>query len=106
MFDWDDLRVFLAAARGRSLAGAALRLGMDATTVGRRIQRLESALGATLFVRSAKGLTLTSAGARLHQSAVSIEAAVETAREGDTRPGVSGTVRISASEAFGTQILA
>ena len=43
MFDWDDLRVFLATARGGSFAAAASRLGMDATTVGRRIARLTHA---------------------------------------------------------------
>ncbi|MGU3455392.1 LysR family transcriptional regulator [Brevundimonas sp. M1A4_2e] len=40
MFDWDDLRVFLAAARAGSLATAAQRLGVDAATVGRRVARL------------------------------------------------------------------
>ena len=65
MFDWDDIRIFVAAARAGSLGGAAQRLGIDAATVGRRVARLESALKSTLVVRSASGLQLTPAGAQL-----------------------------------------
>ena len=65
MYDWDDLRIFIAAARAGSLGGAAQRLGVDAATVGRRVARLESALKSTLVVRSTTGLQLTAAGAQL-----------------------------------------
>ena len=65
MLDWDDLRVFLTTGRSGSFSGAGARLGMDATTVARRIRRLETALRCTLFVRSPHGLQLTAAGARL-----------------------------------------
>ncbi len=44
MADWDDLRVFLAVARGESLSGAGKALKIDPATVGRRIARLEEAL--------------------------------------------------------------
>ena len=106
MKDWDDLRVFMAAARSGSLAGAALRLHMDPTTVGRRIQRLEASLKSTLLVRSPKGLQLTAAGARLREAGLSVETAIDTASETDGSGGVTGTVRISVSEGFGGQILA
>lgn len=106
MKDWDDLRVFMAAARSGSLAGAALRLHMDPTTVGRRIQRLEASLKSTLLVRSPKGLQLTAAGARLREAGLSVETAIDTASEADSSGGVTGTVRISVSEGFGGQILA
>ena len=69
MFDWNDLRVFLVAARSGSLTSAAQHLGMDAATVGRRTARLESAVTATLFIRSVSGLQLTAAGARLLEAA-------------------------------------
>ena len=46
--DWDDLRIFLAVARTESLSGAGRRLGMDASTIGRRIARLEAAVDAGL----------------------------------------------------------
>jgi len=106
MKDWDDLRVFMAAARSGSLTSAALRLHMDATTVGRRIQRLEASLKSTLLVRSSRGLQLTAAGARLREAGLSVEAAIDAAGEGDAPGGVSGTVRISVSEGFGGQIVA
>ena len=43
--DWDDLRIFLSVSRTESLSGAGRRLGMDASTIGRRIARLERAVG-------------------------------------------------------------
>ena len=105
-FDWDDLRIFLAAARGGSLTAAAGRLGIDAATVGRRVGRLESALKSTLFVRSASGLDLTAVGARLQQIALDAEAAMEAAVEAGSVDAVGGTVRLSVAEGFGGAILA
>lgn len=106
MFDWDDLRVFIAAARGGTTAAAAQRLGLDATTVGRRIAALESALKATLFIRTRSGLQLTATGARLLETAGSAETAMNLAAEIAQADAVAGAVRISAPEAFGGQILA
>ena len=63
--DWDDLRIFLAVARTESLSGAGRRLQIDPATVGRRIARLEDAIGASLFVKSPQGYALTEAGGRL-----------------------------------------
>lgn len=106
MFDWDDARVFAEAARSGALGRASTRLGMDAATVGRRIARLETALKATLVVRDRSGLRLTAAGSQFLKS---IELAERALSEGEqaVRPDtVGGTVRISASEGFGTAILA
>jgi len=64
-FDWDDLKVFVAAAERGSLTAAAASLGINTATVGRRVGRLESALKATLLIRSPAGLQLTAAGARV-----------------------------------------
>ena len=50
MFDWDDLRYFLALHRHGSLVGAASAVGADPTTVSRRVAVLERALGSKLFV--------------------------------------------------------
>jgi len=106
MFDWDDLKVFIAAARTGSLTAAAQRLGVDAATVGRRVSRLESALKSTLLARSPAGLQLTAAGAQLLAIALDAETAMEAAAQ-VTRPDViAGTVRISAAEGFGSAILA
>lgn len=106
MFDWDDLRIFLAAARSASLTGAAQTLGIDAATVGRRIARLESALKATLFVRSPSGLQLTAAGGRLLETGLDAESAMEAAAHAGEADIVGGTVRISVSEGFGTALAA
>jgi DNA-binding transcriptional LysR family regulator len=106
MFDWDDLRVFVATARAGTAATAAKRLNLDATTVGRRVAALESALKATLFVRSRSGLQLTATGARLLEIAATAEAVMNTAEEAGRVDQIAGTVRISASEGFGSRILA
>jgi DNA-binding transcriptional LysR family regulator len=106
MFDWDDLRVFIAAARAESATGAAQRLGLDASTVGRRIAALEASLKATLFVRSAKGLRLTASGARLLDAGLAAESAMNLAAEVGEHDIIGGAIRISASEGFGGRILA
>lgn len=106
MYDWDDLRVFLAATRAGSLAGASQRLGIDAATVGRRLARLETALKSTLFVRSPSGIQLTAAGSRLLAAATEAEGAMEAVAHVAEPNVVGGTVRISASEGFGAAILA
>jgi DNA-binding transcriptional LysR family regulator len=106
MFDWDDLRVFIAAARAESATGAAQRLGLDASTVGRRIAALEASLKATLFVRSAKGLRLTASGARLLNAGLAVEAAMNTAAEVGEQDIIGGAIRISAAEGFGGHVLA
>jgi DNA-binding transcriptional LysR family regulator len=54
--DWDDLRVFLAVARGESLSSAGRVLRLDPATVGRRIARLEEVLGARLFAKSPQAI--------------------------------------------------
>lgn len=60
--DWNDLRYFLAAARERTLSGAARLLGVKHSTIGRQISALERSLGAPLFVRQPDGLLLTPLG--------------------------------------------
>lgn len=106
MFDWDDIRIFIAAARAGSLGGAASRLGIDAATVGRRVARLETALKSTLVVRSASGLQLTAAGAQLLQIGLEAETAMDAAARVAQPDAIAGTVRISASEGFGGVVLA
>jgi DNA-binding transcriptional LysR family regulator len=65
MDDWDQLRVLLAVAREGSFTAAARRLRLDATTVGRRVTRLEEALGTPLFVRNGPQVRPTAAGLRV-----------------------------------------
>ena len=79
--DWNDLRYFLAAARAGTLAGAARALGVEHSTIGRRLGALEEAMGAPLVTRAPEGLALTTAGQRLLPRAEEIERAVLGARE-------------------------
>jgi DNA-binding transcriptional LysR family regulator len=106
LLDWDDLRIFVVAARTKSLGAAGHRLGLDAATVGRRLARLESNLKSTLFIRSRSGLQLTATGSELLQIGVNAEIAMDAALRVGKGDAISGTVRISSSEGFGTSILA
>lgn len=97
--NWDDMRVFLAVARAESLSGAGPVLKMDPATVGRRIQRLEEAVGAPLFVKSPQGYALTEQGARMRDHAAQAEAALALAMdEGQGDEGLSGQIRIGAPD--------
>lgn len=62
---WDDIKVFVAVAEAGSTLSASKRLGVNQTTVSRRIDALESATGLTLFQRDLSGFQLTSAGREL-----------------------------------------
>lgn len=105
---WDDLRFFLALARNRTLGSAAKTLGVDATTVARRIDRLAGTLGAPLFESGPGGHLPTPRGEALLVHAEEIERSIIRAGEG--RQGgagrFAGTVRLSLSEGFGTWIVA
>ena len=63
--NWDDLRSFLRAAQTKSLAGAARAMGVEHTTVGRRLTAVERDLGVALVLRGPDGLTLTPIGERI-----------------------------------------
>lgn len=63
--NWDDLRYFLHALEAKSLAGAARSLGVEHSTVGRRLSALEHTLGASLMLRGPHGLQLTPLGEKL-----------------------------------------
>ena len=72
---WDDVRLFLALYRQRSLAGAGARVGLDASTLSRRLASLEEALDARLFDRTREGLVATQAAELLLPAAEEMEAA-------------------------------
>lgn len=73
IFEWDDLRVFLAIYRGRSVRAAAKLMGVSKSTMSRRLQAMESQLGITLFVRHAEGLILTEIGEAMLERAERVE---------------------------------
>ena len=106
--NWNDLRFFLAMARGGGLLAAARRLGVDQTTVARRLSALEAAVGARLVDRSPRGVTLTGQGQVLVEYAERIEAETIAAAErlGVEGQPLSGTVRLATPEAFGAWLVA
>src|SRR5262245_35865223 len=101
--DWDQVRVFLAVARAGQLAGAAARLGLDVSTVSRRLDRLEDELGVHLFDRTRDGTIATAAAEAMLPAAEDMERglamfaaardAIETTAEGLVRmtapPGIA-----------------
>jgi DNA-binding transcriptional LysR family regulator len=105
--DWDNARVFLAAARAGQFLAAAKSLGVDHATVARRMTALEAKLGAKLFDRRTTGCSLTSAGGRFLAAAERIEAEMLRAQSAlSDGAGIAGTVRIGAPDGFGTFFLA
>lgn len=100
MLDWNLVRHFLAVARAGTLAGAARELGVDQTTVGRRVAAFEERVGAPLFERGALGYALTDAGRRVLVSAEVMSTAasdVEARALGEDKR-LSGTVRIATTD--------
>jgi DNA-binding transcriptional LysR family regulator len=96
-FRWDDARVLLALHRAGTLSAAAAALGVDASTVGRRVDALEEALGARLFDRTPDGAVATAVADELVPHAEAMErAAMELAGGAASfEREVEGVVRIS-----------
>jgi DNA-binding transcriptional LysR family regulator len=96
-----DLQTLLALVRGATLAEAARRLGADASTVFRSVQRIEKSLGQRLFERSRLGYLPTEPMLGLVQHAERIEAELEAARASAQRrhEGVAGRVRLTTTDA-------
>ena len=106
--NWDDIRFVVATARAGSLLAAAKRLGVDHSTVGRRIDAAEAALGVHLFTRTRRGVVPTPEGVRLLASMGKVEAAVLSV-ERDARAqqqSLAGTVRVTSPETLGAHYLA
>ena len=98
--DWNDLRYFLAAARLGRLSPAARRLQVEHSTVSRRIEGLERAMGTRLFNRHRDGLVLTEAGHALLPMAEQVEATVAVLSEALSGQDLSvrGEVRLGTPE--------
>jgi DNA-binding transcriptional LysR family regulator len=107
-FNWNDLQAFLTMARAGRLMVAAQRLGVDHSTLSRRIAALEAALGVPLFERRAVGFVLTPEGERLIGDAEAIETLALRMRASldDGAASLTGTVRLGTPEGFGTYFLA
>lgn len=103
---WDDARVFLAIARSGSLSGAAVGLGSGLATVSRQIERLEAALGLSLFSRHQNGYRLTDDGAALLERAEALEQAAEAFAEGSAaQTEIAGRVRLATAETLANHLI-
>jgi DNA-binding transcriptional LysR family regulator len=97
--NWDDMRVFLAVARAEGLTAAAPVLKMDPATLGRRVARLETAIGAALFVKSPQGYALTDLGVQMRDRAAEAEVAFSLAVDaGQGAATLLGQIRIGAPD--------
>jgi DNA-binding transcriptional LysR family regulator len=107
MYDWSDLRIFLAAARARSMLGAAGELGINQSTVTRRVAALEKALEIRLFHRNRDGCHLTEAGQSLFVQAERVAAEAETFERlvAQRKRELSGVIRVTTLESVANQVL-
>jgi DNA-binding transcriptional LysR family regulator len=112
---WELYRSFLAVLQEGSLSAAARSLGLAQPTLGRHVEALEAALGLALFTRSQLGYAPTEAALALQPAAEALAAAAAALRRVASGQGgadgrsdgqnVRGTVRISASEVVGVEVL-
>jgi DNA-binding transcriptional LysR family regulator len=105
--DWDDLRVFLAIARAGRLSAAARRLGVEHTTVSRRLMALEDELGVPLFYRTSTGYLLSPHGQNVLANAETMESAAiaVAARARENSGAVAGRVRVALVPEFASHWL-
>jgi DNA-binding transcriptional LysR family regulator len=103
----DDLLVLLAVSRSAKFTTAAQVLGLNHTTVSRRIAALEKALGGRVLSRAAGGWELTELGAQAVVVAEQVEAAVRALGPSGRPPDpVTGVVRMTATDGFSAYIAA
>jgi DNA-binding transcriptional LysR family regulator len=107
MYDWNDLRHFLAVARTGSTLAASRALKINQTTVARRIGVLERAVGTKLFARKQTGYALTEAGAELRAIAERVEAEANAflQQAGAVGRRVSGVIRVTTNEGLANALM-
>ncbi len=107
MIDWDDVRYFLAVARGGSVRAAAERLDVNHATVLRRVAQLEQRLGARLFDKLPSGYRMTGAGEEILGLAERMEASSNQleARVLGRDQGVRGPLRVTMAPTIATHLL-
>ena len=105
--DWDDLRYFLAVARAGSLSGAAVQLGVNHSTISRRIQAFEKRHDFRLFERLPAGYALTQAGENIYARAVEMESQAQSVEREifgqDSR--LQGRLRLTTSNFLAHEII-
>src|SRR5260221_8730767 len=107
LIDWDEVRYFLAVARGGSVRAAAERLGVNHATVLRRIAQLEERLGVHMFEKLPSGYRLTAAGEEVLEFADQMEASshqLEPRGSGRDQT-VRGLLRVTLAPPLATHLL-
>jgi DNA-binding transcriptional LysR family regulator len=107
MFDWDDLKHFLAVAREGSTTAAAKALGVSQSTVQRRLEEFEKRIGRQVVTRGVSGYKLTELGRDLlaHAERVEDEILAFERRLSAAGKDLSGTVRVTCPEAVGVRLM-
>jgi DNA-binding transcriptional LysR family regulator len=105
--DWTWYRSFLSVLEHGSLSGAGRALGLTQPTMGRHIEGLERSLGLKLFIRSFDGFAATDAALELKPYATALNATAAALRRAASShgEGVRGSVRLTASEVIGVEVL-
>jgi DNA-binding transcriptional LysR family regulator len=108
VFDWNDLKYFIAVARSGSTLAAAKTLRLSQSTVHRRIEELEKRLGQQLVTRRPTGYRLTELGEKLRSYAEHVEQTVIDFERQASAWGkdVRGTVKITCPDEVGSRLLA
>lgn len=105
--DWDDLRIFLALTRAGSIRAAASVLGVNNSTVSRRVRAFEQRLGVRLFERLPSGYSLTPAGEDMLGASLQVEEEIQALERRvlgqDTR--LTGELRVTMPDVLATQLL-
>ncbi|MCK6550009.1 LysR family transcriptional regulator [Myxococcota bacterium] len=106
--DWDQARVFLAVAKTGQLAAAAARLGLDVSTVSRRLDRIEAQLGVHLFDRTREGTVMTAAAELMVPAAEAMERAMAdfVGSVAQVETEVEGVVRLTSPPGFADAFVA
>ena len=107
--DPGDLLALLAVVRGRTFTAAATTMGVNHTTVARRIRSLEQALGERLLVAAAGGWELTATGRDVMATAEAVQAALDHLPHGSqsaSKDLLRGLVRVNCTEVFGIKVVA
>ena len=107
MNDWNDLKFFLAIAHNGTVSGAARLLGVNYTTVIRRLNSFEESMGFSVFDRQSNGYTLTRAGEAVLVSAQTIENAFVSLNSQATGSdnNLHGTIRIATTDLLASTLM-
>ena len=105
--DWGDFKLVLALSRGGSVAGAARALGVDQSTVSRRLAALEEAVGCPLLLRGGREFTWTAEGRTMIAAAEAAECAVQAATRQlrTARRDATGLVRVTTTPGIAAVLL-